>query len=124
MYIGGTGIHFAFKNSISHISKVRNTMSKDPRDASRATAYKPKEIGQYEEEVDYYPLGAMLASVMGVLSKSKFWCCLSIVLAVASMATMKRSTTDYKQVFMTLMFSLFALFSAYMNPEALQQVNN
>ena len=93
----------------------------DPRDETRAQAYKPKEIGQYEEEIDYYPLGAMLASVMGVLSKSKFWCCVSVVLAVASLATMKRSTTDYKQVFMTLMFSLFALFSAYMNPEALQQ---
>jgi hypothetical protein len=96
-------------------------MSKaDPRDASRVTAYKPKEISQYEDEVDYYPLGAMLASIMGVMSKSKLGCCVSVVLAVASLATLKRSTTDMKQVFMTLMFSLFALFSAYMNPVALE----
>ena len=89
----------------------------DPRDASRITPYKPKEIAQFEEEVDYYPLGAMLASVMGVLSKSKLWCCVSLVLAVASLATLKRSTTDLKQVFMTIMFSLFALFSAYLGPQ-------
>jgi hypothetical protein len=92
----------------------------DPRDPSRVTPYKPKEIGQYEDEVDYYPLAAMLASVMGVFTKSKFWCCVSLVLAVASLATMKRSTTDIKQVFMTLMFSLFALFSAYLNPALME----
>lgn len=92
----------------------------DPRDPSRVTAYKPREIGQYEDEVDYYPLGAMLASVMGVFTKSKFWCCVSLVLAVGSLATMKRSTTDLKQVFMTLMFSLFALFSAYLNPALME----
>jgi hypothetical protein len=90
----------------------------DPRDESRVSPYKPKEIGQYEEEVDFYPLGAMLTSVLGVFTKSKLWCCVSLVLAVASLATMKRSTTDLKQVFMTLMFSLFAQFSAYMNPTA------
>jgi hypothetical protein len=91
----------------------------DPRDASRITPYKPKEISQYEDEVDYYPLGAMLASIMGIMSKSKFGCCVSLVLAVASLATLKRSTTDLKQVFMTIMFSLFALFSAYLAvPEA------
>ena len=99
-------------------------MSKsDPRDPARVQAYKPKEISQFEDEVDYYPLGAMLASVMGVLSKSKFWCCVSVVLAVASLATMKRSSTDVKQIFMTLMFSIFALFSTYMNNAALQAVS-
>jgi hypothetical protein len=91
------------------------------KDPSRETPYKPKEISQYEDEVDYYPLGAMLASIMGVFMKSKFWCCVSLVLAVGSLATMKRSTTDIKQVFMTLMFSLFALFSAYLNPALMEQ---
>ena len=88
----------------------------DPRDPSRVTPYKPKEISQYEDPVDYYPLAAMMTSVMGVMTKSKVWCCVSLVLAAASLATMKRSTTDLKQVFMTIMFTLFALFSAYLNP--------
>ena len=91
----------------------------DPRDPSRVTAYKPREVSQYEDEVDYYPLGAMLASVFGVMAKSKFGCCASVVLAVASLATLKRSTTDMKQVFLTLMFSIFALFSTYLNPMAI-----
>lgn len=87
---------------------------RDPRDESRVTAYKPKELLQYEESVDYYPLGAMLASVIGVMWKSKLSCCVSLVLAIESLATMKRSTTDLKQVFMTILFTLFALFSAYL----------
>lgn len=95
--------------------------SADPRDPCRVQAYKPKEVSQFQDEVDYYPLGAMLASVMGVMSKSKLWCCISVVLAVASLATLKRSSTDIKQVFLTLMFALFALFSAYLNPAALTE---
>ena len=89
----------------------------DPRDASRVAAYKPKELSQYEDPVDYYPLGAMLASVVGVMWKSKMSCCVSLLFAVASLATLKRSTTDIKQVFMTILFTLFALFSAYLNPQ-------
>ena len=92
----------------------------DKRDPSRITPYTPKEVAQYEDEADYYPLGAMLASVMGVMMKSKFWCCASLVLAVASLATLKKSTTDIKQVFLTIMFTLFAMFSAYMTPELIQ----
>jgi hypothetical protein len=92
----------------------------DKRDPTRITPNTPKEVSQYEDEVDYYPLGAMLASVMGVMMKSKFWCCASLVLAVASLATLKKSTTDLKQVFLTIMFTLFAMFSAYMTPELIQ----
>jgi len=89
---------------------------KDRRDPTRITPYKPKEISQFEDEVDYYPLGAMLAAVAGVMMKSKLWCCVSLVLGVASIATIKKSSTDVKQIFLTMMFTLFAMFSAYVNP--------
>ena len=92
---------------------------KDPRDSSRATPYKPKELSQFDDYTDFYPLGAMLASVSGVLSKSKLMCCVSLVLAFASLATLKRSTTDIKQIVLTIMFALFALFSTYLQPSSL-----
>ncbi len=95
---------------------TKKQTSVDRRDASRITPYKPKEVSQYEDEVDYYPLGAMLSAVAGVMMKSKIWCCVSLVLGVASIATIKKSSTDVKQIFLTMMFSIFAMFSAYINP--------
>ena len=92
------------------------------KDPTRAAPYKPKEIAQFDDHVDYYPLGAMIASVGGVLSKSRMWCCLSLVLAVASLPTLKRSSTDIKQIFLTIMFAVFALFSTYLQPAALASV--
>ena len=93
-------------------------MKKDLRDSTRESVYVPKEVGQFDDAVDYYPLGAMLASVVGVMWKSKLSCCVSLVLGVSSLATMKRTTTDSKQVFMTILFTLFALFSAYLTPQS------
>jgi hypothetical protein len=106
-------------NANSHgLEKMSKRPTGDPRDPTRVTPYTPKEISQFEDEVDFYPLGAMMVSVMGVMTKSRLWCCVSLVLAVASLATMKRSTTDLKQVFMTIAFTLFALFSTYLtSPE-------
>ncbi len=88
--------------------------SNDPRDLTRVTPYTPKErIVDEDFDYDSYHLMAMAVGLVGILMTSRLLCCISLVLAVASLTVTKASTYDWKQTVMTIVFTPFSILATY-----------
>eukprot|EP00386_Alphamonas_edax_P016285 GDKI01049730.1.p2 GENE.GDKI01049730.1~~GDKI01049730.1.p2 ORF type:complete len:102 (+),score=31.54 GDKI01049730.1:95-400(+) len=88
----------------------------DPRDPSKIKEYRPSPVNT-EENIEWFMFLAVIFAMLAILFRVKFaaWCALYCVLS--SFATLKHSEADYKQLFMSLMFSTMSLFMNYFAPQ-------
>jgi hypothetical protein len=86
----------------------------DPRDSSRVVAYRavtPEEI-----PADILSLLSLVCGVLSLLFRYKLAAWGALLASLGSIANLKDSELDYKQLFTSLSFSAMSLFIIYLSP--------
>lgn len=94
------------------------TTNKEVRDARLERKYTPRKIKDEELPPDYMQLLSVIASVVGLMLKYKYVSWIGLLACVSSLANMKKSEYDLKQVITTILMSIMGLFLNYFGPNA------
>ncbi|CAN0011853.1 unnamed protein product [Heterosigma akashiwo] len=93
-------------------------MSTDPRRPNAVHKFYREKLDQEQLPPDYIALLSLVFGIMGLMLKYKLCAWLSVFCCMASMANIKSSEVDIKQVACSLMFALMGLFMNYFGPAA------
>eukprot|EP01027_Heterolobosea_sp_BB2_P014955 GEZU01021444.1.p1 GENE.GEZU01021444.1~~GEZU01021444.1.p1 ORF type:complete len:112 (-),score=1.95 GEZU01021444.1:143-478(-) len=88
----------------------------DPRRPSEERRYIPPKVKPEDLPPDYYALFSLVFGVTGLMVRYKWASWLALYFGVASIANMRYSEMDTKQVLSSLMFSIMGLLVNYLSP--------
>merc|ERR1712072_141028 len=94
----------------------KRDIDEDPRRMDQVKKYQPHKFSPDELPPDYMALLSLVLGIAGLMMKMKILAWLAFLACVSSIANMKNSEADMKQLFCSFSFSVMGLVMSYIAP--------